>query len=175
MKIKSVVVSIMMLFAGLQVHAANCGASSGASGYVVCFTAVGTLSNANQSTSSPVVMYTAPSGGNGARISAILALGAVSSGSGAGTAVWLMHNSTDYSLINTSVPIASGGYSAPANMLLVNGSAAATFTTPLVDENGDPFIYLSAGDSIAISNNVGIPSSGSTSGTYYFYIIGQSY
>ena len=175
MKIKSVVVSIMMLFAGLQVHAANCGASSGASGYVVCFTAVGTLSNANQSTSSPVVMYTAPSGGNGARISAISMLGALASASASGTSIWIVHNGVDYLIVSSSAPVTNSGYKSPVNMLLLDGVGATTFVTSLVDENGDPFIYLSAGDSIAASNNTGIPSSGSTSGTYYFYIIGQAY
>jgi hypothetical protein len=102
-------------------------------------------------------------------------LGALASASASGTSIWIVHNGVDYLIVSSSAPVTNSGYKSPVNMLLLDGVGATTFVTSLVDENGDPFIYLSAGDSIAASNNTGIPSSGSTSGTYYFYIIGQAY
>jgi hypothetical protein len=146
--------------------AAPCGSG------VICFDVVGTLSNANQATSSPVIMYTAPSGGSGARINAVMAYG-VSPGSYSATSLWIVHSSVDYLLMENSIPVVAAEVNA-ANFLTANGTFSALTGLP-VDENGNPFIFLSAGDSIALSNNAGITSSGAQSGVYYFHIIGESF
>ena len=141
---------------------------------VQCLDAVTALSNANASSAQTFVpIYTAPITGNGAKIVAIFNYSTAVSGATALFGFDVRHNGIPYNLMSAYGSASALG----AFNLLVAGAASPPPPLPNLpsDENGNPFILLSPGDTFEVVNAYAIPPSGDTSGTWYFHVMLQQY
>lgn len=165
------ILGLIALFTCLSMtaHAGTCGSG------VTCGSVVLQMTNANASTAGTILpLYTAPSGGNGAKIIAVLGSTTITAGSSSSAYnIYITHGSVSTALNQGS--LYPGGTGQALNML--TQAFAATYAEPAwpVDENGNVFIFLAPGDTLAISNYVGITSSGSTGGVSTFTAFYQSY
>jgi hypothetical protein len=149
-------------------RAGTCGSG------VVCFDAPLALTNANASTPTPIIAYTAPAAGSGSKITAIISdVVGVSNGAQSALQVYVVHGGTTYLIFTTSLSVQTNVNS--SNILAYGNSGVSPVTDLNTDENGNSFIMVQPGDSLAIGLEYGIPASGSYSGTYYVHVIGQQY
>ena len=138
--------------------------------------AMGLLNNANQASPSPVTMYTAPSSGGGAKIMGIFGFTTATAYSAIVHNVYIIHGGVSY-LVYIAEPTASLYCTGMNNTMLFTCNMASIILTSqwTLDENGQPYFILGAGDSIAIQNNSGIPAGGASSGNYYWKIQAQQF